>query len=564
MRRAMNRALALTLSLSLAVSSVPLAWAEEPSGDEAIAVAEAEVPTDGAEEAVEDTVASEEAPAADDVVAAEETPADVAPSEAAAPNDAEAEEALVATAEATAEPAAEPEPDADALFAQRLEDHSSFKGLEGDSYRFQNGQPIAREIDPEALEALAYSGTWEKDADGNYHSYDGSVIVGAKSRGVDVSEWNDQPDWAKVQADDISFAILRCGGTYTVSKGLYDDSEFERNAKECERLGIPYGVYYFSAAETVAKAREEAEYTIKLIGKHKPTLPVYYDLEVEEVAASISNAQFAAISTEFCNTIAKAGFTPGIYASVSWWDNYLTDPVFETWTKWVAQYYKECEYEGTYRLWQADYEADIDGFYAGVDLNFDFENYFLEERVFPDVPNSHWAKNVIKKGVDYGLIAGYNNGTFGPEDNITRAQAATILWRMAGMPEADPQSLTFEDVDANAYYGTALAWAYGAGVVHGYGGGLRFGPDDAITREQFATMVANYARRVKGVPVTGSAEDYASMSDGDSVSEYARASLGWCFREQVLSGSQGRILPQDNATRAQATKMLVKVHEITK
>ena len=396
MRRALSKAIACVLAVSLAVPPVPLAWAEEevaPSEDQTV-VAAVEPTLD---DAGEEVLATEEPPAASEDLA--EDAAATADEVAAAEDElAPADDATTAEdAEPVSEDdalAAESESDEDVLFAQRLEDHSSFKGLEGDSYRFQNGQPVAREIDPDALQALAYSGTWEKDSNGNYRSYDGSVIVGAKSRGVDVSEWQDQPDWARVKADDISFAILRCGGTYTVSKGIYDDSEFERNATECERLGIPYGVYFFSAAETVSKAREEAEYTIKMIGKHKPTLPVYYDLEVEEIADKLSTKQWASIAKEFCGTIAKAGYTPGVYANVTWWENYLTDPVFETWTKWVAQYYKECEYEGTYRLWQADFEADIDGFYGGVDLNFDFEEDYAHERT-SDVMERLWGQDAF-------------------------------------------------------------------------------------------------------------------------------------------------------------------------
>ena len=126
------------------------------------------------------------------------------------------------------------------------------------SWRYIEGEPVQREN--------SYSSThpnqWKK-IDGNYISNDGSIIEGAKMKGMDVSSWNEKIDWAAAKADGIEFAIIRCG--FSTDKPSYDDKYWEYNTSECERLGIPYGAYLYSYAESVAEAKEEADHTIRLL-----------------------------------------------------------------------------------------------------------------------------------------------------------------------------------------------------------------------------------------------------------------------------------------------------------
>lgn len=181
---------------------------------------------------------------------------------------------------------------------------------------------------------------------------------------------------------------------------------------------------------------------------------------------------------------------------------------------------------------------------------------------FPDVPTSHWAHQVVGRAASLGLISGYKNGKFGPSNKITRGQVAIILWRMAGKPEAKAAVKTFPDVKKSASCYKAVCWASSVGVVSGYKSG-KFGPNDKITREQLAAMLANYAKIVKGKDVTGSTEDYASMKDADKVGQSFRTEVGWCYRNKLMSGTaDGRINPKGNATRAQAAKMIVGLYDL--
>ena len=257
-------------------------------------------------------------------------------------------------------------------------DESEGSGV--NSFRFRDGERVAEETieedDELALTAAAGYTMWTRNENGVYVSSNGKEIPGALRRGIDVSEWNGTIDWAKVKKDDVSFAILRCGGTYMSSRKQYSDDTFVYNAKECERLGIPYGVYFFSTAKSAADAKKELDFTLQQLKGLNPSMPIYYDLEWEDLASASNRKLLADISTIFCEGIAAAGYEPGVYASVSWWEYLLTDPCFDRWTKWVAQYYSECEYQGGYDIWQCTSVATINGIPGSnnVDLNFDFRS----------------------------------------------------------------------------------------------------------------------------------------------------------------------------------------------
>lgn len=185
---------------------------------------------------------------------------------------------------------------------------------------------------------------------------------------------------------------------------------------------------------------------------------------------------------------------------------------------------------------------------------------------FSDVPADHWAYKVIKRAAKLGLIMGYSGdreGQFGPDDGITRAQVVTVLWRMAGKPKPGSNAASFSDVKPDAYYYDAVSWASSKGIVYGYSGenaGM-FGPADPVTRQQLATMLTNYAKKVSHIDTTSSASSFAAFTDSSSVSDWARDAVAWCFSSGIMSGSNGEICPTNGATRAQAAKMVVGLYD---
>lgn len=206
--------------------------------------------------------------------------------------------------------------------------------------------------------------SWYEEEDDTYVSYSSSAAL----FGVDVSEWNGTIDWERVSAAGVDFAILKCGGADDWA-GCYTDSEFYNNAYECERLGIPYGIYFFSNATSYWEGAAEASYVLSVISGTSPSLPVFIDLEQPWMGTYDYATTLTDISYAFCNTIAAGGYYPGIYASSSWWDALLTDSGLDMFTKWVAQYNDYLDY-GDADIWQCSRWGTIDGIDWPVDLNY--------------------------------------------------------------------------------------------------------------------------------------------------------------------------------------------------
>jgi hypothetical protein len=174
---------------------------------------------------------------------------------------------------------------------------------------------------------------------------------------------------------------------------------------------------------------------------------------------------------------------------------------------------------------------------------------------FTDVDASKWYNAAVEYVVSKGIMEGYGNNKFGPNDNLTRAQLAQILYNAAGAPEVTGES-PFTDVTAGKWYTKAVTWAYEAGVVEGYGNG-KFGPNDKITREQLATMIWRYAGEVKATT-----DSLSSFTDAAKVSSYAQDALLWATEKSIVQGDKNVIDPKGNATRAQAATMIMRYLEL--
>ena len=204
---------------------------------------------------------------------------------------------------------------------------------------------------------------------------------GATAQGIDVSEHQGRIDWNAVKASGIDFAILRVGFG-APSWGGRVDYQFNRNISECERLGIPYGVYIYSYAFDNQQAADEASMVINCLSGHNPRLPVYYDLEDSSIIANGRQTGITSRAQVFCNRISAAGYEPGIYANLNWFNNILTDSVFKSssWDHWIAQYNSQCDYTGNYSFWQYKSNGKVPGINGNVDMNY----------AYVDVSLYHW------------------------------------------------------------------------------------------------------------------------------------------------------------------------------
>lgn len=168
---------------------------------------------------------------------------------------------------------------------------------------------------------------------------------------------------------------------------------------------------------------------------------------------------------------------------------------------------------------------------------------------------THWAKSAIESAVAKGLFTGTSATTFHPDQAMNRAMLVTVLYRMEKEPTAEGDGKRFADVSAGAYYAKAVAWASDKGIVAGYSE-TQFGPEDTITREQLAVILNRYAT-YKGYNTSKTA-DLAAFQDADQISEWARVPVQWANAMKLLNGRTSTTLaPKGSATRAEVAKILV-------
>ena len=221
-----------------------------------------------------------------------------------------------------------------------------------------------------------------------------------KLKGIDVSYAQGNINWERVKASGIDFAILRCG--YGQDVMAQDDKFFERNAKACEELNIPYGVYLYSYATSENGAIGEAKHTLRLLKGRKLSYPVFYDLEDTNSTGQCSNSEILKIAKAYVGEIEKAGYKVGIYANKHWFTSKLTQKWYDKYPKWVAQYNKECTYNGTYDMWQYTSSGRISGILDNVDMNYCYTDFCSAEKKEEEVPVKEEPKKttIKKKSVD--------------------------------------------------------------------------------------------------------------------------------------------------------------------
>lgn len=274
-------------------------------------------------------------------------------------------------------------------------------------------------------------------------------------KGVDISGPIAPCTAVDLKAAGVQFVICKTG--FGSDYPGQQDSGFAANVKLLEAAGIPWGAYHFSYAKSRQGGIDEAKHMLRLLGGKKPLYGVWFDME----ANSTLGGDLPGAAEGFCETMEAAGLYVGVYASTSWWNSYLTSPVFDKYDKWVAQYYKECQYDGPYGIWQytdklviggkafdgnyayKDYPAIVRGMNGGdaVDKEEDdmteaqvknivkaeIESYF---KAASKKPVSDWAADAVNSIISKGIMTGDDKddpmGSFRPQASITRQEAAIV------------------------------------------------------------------------------------------------------------------------------------------
>ena len=267
-------------------------------------------------------------------------------------------------------------------------------------------------------------------------------------RGIDVSQWQGVIDWAAVKASGIEFAMIRAGyGQNNI------DPRWKRNADECTRLGIPFGVYWFSYALNVDMARREAQYCIQAIKPYNLDYPVAFDFEYDSVETAqdagvhVTKELASDITRAFCEEIRAAGYTPIVYANPDYLSRYFDADIASRYDIWLAQWPNNPDLNNPSRdcdMWQYSSSGNVNGINGRVDMNVCYTDYEGDEnmtverfaqlmdeyrKMLQAKPASSWAHGAMDWAKSTGLIEGGDGGNTMPQDFLTREQFATVMQR---------------------------------------------------------------------------------------------------------------------------------------
>ncbi len=177
---------------------------------------------------------------------------------------------------------------------------------------------------------------------------------------------------------------------------------------------------------------------------------------------------------------------------------------------------------------------------------------------FADVNTGDWYAESAAFVNERGIMTGMSETEFGPSVRLSRAQFATILYRMKGEPEVTYDGAAFPDVADGQFYTKAAMWAKNSGVISGYEDG-RFGPADEITREQMAVMMYRYAN-MRGLDISAEG-DMSGFPDAGQVSSFADREVKWAVGAGLIKGDGGNVNPQGTAERAQCATIIMRFME---
>ena len=178
---------------------------------------------------------------------------------------------------------------------------------------------------------------------------------------------------------------------------------------------------------------------------------------------------------------------------------------------------------------------------------------FAEGTDFSDIPDDAWYKEYVSALTSKGIMTGYDNKNFGPDDICTRAQFVTLLYRGAGEPEVTADT-SFADVNPDEYYADAVVWAKEASITNGYEDG-NFGVDDMLTRSHVVAFIYRYVDYVNGN--LSLKADLSSYADANLIEDYAKEPFSWAIANKIVLGTSDSTLePNTLASRWRNEKVV--------
>ncbi len=191
-------------------------------------------------------------------------------------------------------------------------------------------------------------------------------------KGIDVSTYQGYPDWSKVRADGVEFAMVKAsqGRAESSTSYLFADSKFVHNITGAPSAGVPCGVYHYLTAATAAECGREAEFFLRTIEPYREHISLYAAVDVESVyLKAVTKPDLTAIVIRFCDAVREAGFTPIVYTNPDWLQNRLTGIGDND--LWLALWRSKSNMPTGYnrmKIWQWGAEK-VNGILGNVDAN---------------------------------------------------------------------------------------------------------------------------------------------------------------------------------------------------
>ena len=264
-------------------------------------------------------------------------------------------------------------------------------------------------------------------------------------RGIDVSSYQGDINWALVKADGIDFALIKAtqGRSETGNYRNFTDSRFDENIVGAHRWGIRCGVYHYLTAQTVSEAMAEADLFLSAIDPYKSTINLWAAVDVESKYLPTDKTLLTQIVNTFCSKVTSAGYRPMVYTNPYYLKNRLNNITY--WDLWLALWRAKAlvpkvdDYPNL-RVWQWGKEA-VDGVAGKPDANYMISDIEVEEppksemaakpaAAGKDNTASAWAADAVKWCVDNKILLGDDKGDLMLHQPMTREQACLVAQRL--------------------------------------------------------------------------------------------------------------------------------------